>query len=250
MGIKGHYDSVRPVSAIRYMASKGQCTDPNLPSYHPEGLALIPGFVELIYPGDPLAGYKMKIYIRSKQKSMARANIHWQCPDRCSRSRLGIGRLLVAISTTNVCDTAICGLYIRSLYLFRAAAEVMEKITGSPYFPGGLGEFVAKKNEYLVFEDGHQKTSNYNGPLTAMHQIQSSLSRIWGSIHPRQMIYPAGKMELKLLPMHLQKRSGISLMTMTRDGYLSIDDCDDNNANVHPGRPKFAMAWTTTVMVL
>jgi hypothetical protein len=59
-GIKGWYDYVRPVSAIRYMATKGQCSDPNLPSYNTEGLYLIPGFVELIYPGDPLAGLQKR----------------------------------------------------------------------------------------------------------------------------------------------------------------------------------------------
>ena len=30
----------------------------------------------------------------------------------------------------------------------RAAAEVLTELTGSPYFPGGLGEFVAEKNEF------------------------------------------------------------------------------------------------------
>ncbi|TVQ54092.1 MAG: hypothetical protein EA377_06365 [Phycisphaerales bacterium] len=47
-GVKGYYDFVRPVSAIRYMADRGQSSDPNLPSYHPEGLPLIPGIIELI----------------------------------------------------------------------------------------------------------------------------------------------------------------------------------------------------------
>src|SRR5690606_27410025 len=37
-GIKGWYDYVRPISAIRYMAGKGQSTNPKLPSYHPAGI--------------------------------------------------------------------------------------------------------------------------------------------------------------------------------------------------------------------
>lgn len=32
-GIKGSYDEVRPISAIRAMASHGQSSDPTLPSY-------------------------------------------------------------------------------------------------------------------------------------------------------------------------------------------------------------------------
>jgi len=56
-GLKGYYDYIRPVSAIRGMAEKGQRTDPNLPSYHPQGFDLIPGYIEIVEPGDPLANF-------------------------------------------------------------------------------------------------------------------------------------------------------------------------------------------------
>jgi len=36
----------------------------------------------------------------------------------------------------------------------RAEAEVLTRITGTPYLSGGLGEFTAATNAYLVFEDG------------------------------------------------------------------------------------------------
>src|SRR6202161_4855116 len=36
----------------------------------------------------------------------------------------------------------------------RAGAEVLTALTGSPYFPGGLGEFVAPKDTFLTFEKG------------------------------------------------------------------------------------------------
>ncbi len=36
-GLKGHYDSVRPISMIRYLAGRGQSSDPSLPSYDPDG---------------------------------------------------------------------------------------------------------------------------------------------------------------------------------------------------------------------
>ena len=41
-GVKGHYDSVRPISMIRYMGGKGQSSDPAGPSYDPDGLPLVP----------------------------------------------------------------------------------------------------------------------------------------------------------------------------------------------------------------
>ena len=42
-GIKGWYDCVRPISAIRAMTDRGQSSDPVGPSYHPDGIALVPG---------------------------------------------------------------------------------------------------------------------------------------------------------------------------------------------------------------
>ena len=55
-GIKGYYDYVRPISAIRYMADKGQSSDDQLPSYDPSGIPLVKGYIELVEAGDPLAG--------------------------------------------------------------------------------------------------------------------------------------------------------------------------------------------------
>ena len=42
-GVKGFYDSVRPISMIRYMGGLGQSSDPARPSYHADGLPLVPG---------------------------------------------------------------------------------------------------------------------------------------------------------------------------------------------------------------
>ncbi len=35
---RGHYDSVRPISMIRYLGGKGQSSDPAGPAYDPDGL--------------------------------------------------------------------------------------------------------------------------------------------------------------------------------------------------------------------
>jgi len=47
-GTKGVYDYIRPISAIRYMAGKGQSSDPTGASYDPDGINLHPGYIELI----------------------------------------------------------------------------------------------------------------------------------------------------------------------------------------------------------
>jgi hypothetical protein len=64
-GLKAYYDSVRPISMIRYMGGLGQSSDPAGPSYDQDGLPLEPGLVEVVTaessaPGErheALAGY-------------------------------------------------------------------------------------------------------------------------------------------------------------------------------------------------
>ena len=55
-GIKGWYDYIRPISAIRWMCARGQCSDSTLTHYSKSGIPLQPGFIEQVQPGDPLAG--------------------------------------------------------------------------------------------------------------------------------------------------------------------------------------------------
>ena len=55
-GIKGWYDYIRPISAIRAMADLGQGSDSGLPSYDIDGIPLIEGLIETVGADDPLAG--------------------------------------------------------------------------------------------------------------------------------------------------------------------------------------------------
>ena len=66
----------------------------------------------------------------------------------------------------------------------RAAAEMMTQLTGSAFFPGGIGEFEAKENEFLVFEDGPSQDVILQWATYRDASDQCSLSRIWGGIHP------------------------------------------------------------------
>jgi hypothetical protein len=56
--VKMHYDSIRPISLIRHMASLGQCSDPQAGRYDPLGLPLIPGLIELITVESSSAGQR------------------------------------------------------------------------------------------------------------------------------------------------------------------------------------------------
>ena len=57
-GLKGYYDSARPISMIRYMGGLGQSSDPSGPSYDPEGLPLEPGLVEVITEASSAPGQR------------------------------------------------------------------------------------------------------------------------------------------------------------------------------------------------
>ena len=56
--VKGYYDYIRPVSAIRYLADQGQCTDENLPSYNEAGINLIDNIIEVVTAETTMPGEK------------------------------------------------------------------------------------------------------------------------------------------------------------------------------------------------
>ncbi len=183
-GIKGWYDYVRPVSAIRAMADLGQSSDSGGASYNIGGLPLEPGYIELVEIGDPLAGLsnenvgKIKIFA-------------WRGPDYISdpsTDYAGVGWILAEnwwpYQRPTFVTPPFAGYISGHSTFSRAAAEVLTAITGSPFFPGGVGEFTAKKNEFLVFEEGPSVDVVLQWATYRDAADQCSLSRIWGGIHP------------------------------------------------------------------
>lgn len=183
-GIKGWYDYIRPVSAIRYMAELGQSSHPNLPSYHPGGIELIPGFIELVEVGDSLAG--------ENNKHVGKIKVYaWRGPDYISEPEIhdaGVGWILAEnwwpYQRPTFVTPPFAGYISGHSTFSRAAAEVMTLLTGDAFFPGGMSEFVAKKNEFLVFEEGPSVDITLQWATYRDASDQTSLSRIWGGIHP------------------------------------------------------------------
>ena len=68
-GLKGYYDSVRPISMIRYMGGLGQSSDPALPSYNREGLPLVPGLIEVITKDTTAPGSAMRRWPATRARS-------------------------------------------------------------------------------------------------------------------------------------------------------------------------------------
>lgn len=183
-GIKGWYDYVRPISAIRWMADRGQSSDPNLPHYSPLGLPLIPGFIEVVLEGDSLAQLDAANYGKIKIKA-------WRAHDFINDPEVdvaGVGWILGEnwwpYQRPTFITPPFAGFVSGHSTFSRAAAEVMTLLTGDEYFPGGMAEFQALRNEYLVFEDGPSVDLKLQWATYRDASDQCSLSRIWGGIHP------------------------------------------------------------------
>jgi hypothetical protein len=65
----------------------------------------------------------------------------------------------------------------------RSAAEVLTAVTGSPFFPGGLGSFTAPSNTFLKFESGPSQTVQLQWATYFDASDQAGISRLWGGIH-------------------------------------------------------------------
>jgi len=183
-GIKGYYDYLRPVSAIRFMAEKGQNTDEALPSFHPGGIQLLDGFIELVEEGDELAG--------DNDENVGEIKLYaWRGPayiEEPDTDEAGVGWILAdnwwPYQRPTFVTPPFAGYVSGHSTYSRAAAEVMEKMTGDAFFPGGMGEFQAPINEFLVFEEGPSFDVTLQWATYRDASDQCSLSRIWGGIHP------------------------------------------------------------------
>ena len=183
-GLKGWYDYVRPISAIRWMADAGQSSDPERPRFHQAGLPLIDGYIELVDHDDVLAGEdaehvgKVKLYA-------------WRGPGEIvnpASDVAGVGWILAEnwwpYHRPNFITPPFAGYVSGHSTFSRAAAEVMGLLTGDEFFPGGLGEFSAAKKDFLVFEAGPSVDLTLQWATYRDAADQTSLSRIWGGIHP------------------------------------------------------------------
>ncbi len=184
-GAKRVYDYVRPISMIRYMGGLGQSTDMGDPSFHADGLPLVPGVVEIvtlasIVPGqrhEHLAGHLGEIAVLSWPGEPADPATEY------SGVRWVLAEEWVAYQRATFVTPPFASYVSGHSTFSRAAAEVLVRITGSPFFPGGLGEFTAPQDDYLVFEIGP------SGPVVLQWATyydasdQAGQSRLWGGIH-------------------------------------------------------------------
>jgi hypothetical protein len=183
-GTKGHYDSARPISMIRWMGGLGQSSDPELPSYHPDGLPLVPGEVELITPATVAAGERHE---HLAQHVGEIAVLAWSGNPDDRETELGGVDWIRAVEwvpyqlATFV--TPAFAAYVSGHSTFsRAGAEVLAAMTGSEYFPGGLGSWTVKQGS-LHFEAGPSRDIELQWATYYDAADQAGVSRLYGGIH-------------------------------------------------------------------
>jgi len=185
-GVKGYYDTMRPVGAIRYMGQKGQRSNPTQPRYHADGLQLTPGLVEQITvattaPGqrhEELAGYEGEVAVLS-----------WPgAPPTPASQYSGVAWILagnwVPYQRPTFVSPPFPGYVSGHSTYSRAGAEMMTRLTGTEYFPGGLAIYTCERNEFLVFEDGPSQTFDFHWATYYDAADNSGQSRVYGGIHP------------------------------------------------------------------
>lgn len=187
---KGEYEYSRPVSMIRYMGQRGQSSDPNGPSYHPEGLTLEPGRVEVVTAETTAPGQRHEALSGHEGKM---AFFAWHGPPEEPHDEAadigGVGWILAETWLPYQRDTFVTppfAAYLSGHSTFsRAAAEVLAAMTGDAYFPGGLGEFTVPLGDGLAFEYGPTQEITLQWATYADAADEAGESRLWGGIHVR-----------------------------------------------------------------
>jgi hypothetical protein len=183
-GSKGYYDYVRPISMIRWMGGLGQSSDPSGPSFDARGLPMVDGLIEVVTdataaPGERhshLADHVGEIAIRAYGGS----------PPDVERDIGGVRWIRAVDWVPYQAPTFVTpsfAAYVSGHSTFsRASAEVLTAMTGSPYFPGGLGEWVIPAGS-LEFEAGPEQEVRLQWATYRDAADQAGLSRLYGGIH-------------------------------------------------------------------
>jgi hypothetical protein len=183
--VKRQYNGWRPISAIRHCGGAGQSSDPGLPSYHTNGLPLVPGLIELVTEESAAD--------RHSGLTPGKIAVHcWpgqpQYPDiEVSGVRWIHAEDFMPYQKKTFVTPAFPGYISGHSTFSRSAAEVMTAFTGSKWFPGGMGTYTITTlvNEYGPTQPVTLQWASY---YDAADQV--GISRIWGGIHPPADDFP------------------------------------------------------------
>jgi hypothetical protein len=177
--VKRYYDGWRPMSAIRYVGGLGQSSNPALPSYNSNGLPLITNLIELVTPSSIASGRHAglttnKIAVLAwpgeTPQRITNNGVHWIHADTWT-----------TYQRSNFVVPAFPGYISGHSTFTRSAAELLTAITGSPFFPGGMGSYTITN---LANEKGPSAPITLQWATYYDAGDQVGISRIWGGIHP------------------------------------------------------------------
>ena len=182
-GLKGHYDGIRPISMIRYMASLGQSSDPARATYNKEGLPLVPGLIELITKETTASGGPMETLSGNEGKIAVRA-WRWNFANVAGAPHVGwvLGTAWAPYQLPTFVTPSFQGYISGHSTFSRAAAEVLTAITGSEYFPGGLSERTVAAGSFRI-EIGPSADVVLQWATYYDAADQAGQSRLYGGIH-------------------------------------------------------------------
>jgi hypothetical protein len=205
--LKRYYSGARPITMIRYMGSKGQSTNSAGPSYHPEGLPLETGVVEVITSETTVPGGKHEQIWDVKYNTYFPGSFYigeiavysWpgEHPSNLPAPSIATNQSLVRwqlakdwlpFQRKTFNTPAFPGFVSGHSTFSRAAAEVLTIITGSHLFPGGFHHHVVPANSMQIdlgpsTDVDLQWCSYYDAA------DQAGQSRRWGGIHPYEDDY-------------------------------------------------------------
>jgi hypothetical protein len=183
-GLKGKYDSIRPISLIRYMGGLGQSSNPKGASYDPNGLPLVPGLIEVITTKSSavgqrhhaLAQYVGRVAIKAwggtpNDPSTETSGVHWM-----------LATAWVPYQLPSFVTPSFPAYASGHSTFSRAAAEVLTAFTGSEYFPGGLARYTIDADG-LAFEHGPTTAVSLEWATYYDAADQAGQSRLFGGIH-------------------------------------------------------------------
>jgi hypothetical protein len=185
-GCKEVYDYVRPISSLRYMGGKGQSASTELPSYDPMGLPLIPDLIELASAASLGSGGKHEGAPNAQADDIV--ILAWGGEPANPATEFTGTKWIRAIDwlpyqRDTFVTPAFAGYVSGHSGFSRAAAEVLTRITGSEYFPGGIGSFTAPMNNFLRFEQGPSVDVVLQWATYYDAADEAGISRIYGGIH-------------------------------------------------------------------
>ena len=169
-GVKRIYDYVRPISSIRFLSVNGT-------------LPLETDLVELVTAESSAAGE------RHEGLTVGKIAVHvWGGePDDPETEFTGTrwihGEDWLPYQRDTFVTPAFAGYVSGHSCFSRAAAEVLTRMTGSTYFPGGMGSFTAPANDFLEFEEGPSVDVTLQWATYYDAADEAGISRLYGGIH-------------------------------------------------------------------